>query len=108
MTEIILFGLAVLYGIYKCIKTKNVLLSCILVVIIFSFITERLHLPTELDLSLWAFFGCGASLYRLFKMKTDKFFYTFSILFFGFGIIFLFQAIQKMGCENRLIEFLRF
>ena len=108
MIEIIIFSLAVIYGLYKWRKTKSDSILYGIILATSLYLVKTFNMPTELGFSLWAFFGFFVLLYKSLQKKIEKSMYVFSIMFLGFGIVFLLQAIAGMGHQDYIVKLLRF
>jgi hypothetical protein len=97
MKELIFFILAVLvliWGLYRCFKTKNERLFYALLLFA-SLILHGypLHWPIELSLSIWGFLGFFVMGYKILYKKLDKSLIAFAIVLLTFGVIFLLHGI---------------
>lgn len=104
MIEIIIFVIIIICALYKWKKTKSDSLLYVIILVSSSFIMKKLDLPLELSFSLWAFFGFAVLLYKFFQKRTEKFLYVFSIVFLGFGVVFLLQAMSEMGHRDYIVK----
>jgi hypothetical protein len=93
------------YCLLKWYRTKRESLLFVIAIACFlEIVRAPFKLPIELSLSLCGFFGFGVLLYKVLAKKVEKSFYIFSILFLMFGLVFLLQAIQEMGYEDRIFR----
>ncbi len=108
MTQFLIFLAVIGYGFYRWRKTKSeTILYAVVLAALLETIRYPLYLPLEFALAMWAFFGFAVLFYKILKKRAEKTLYIFSIMFLGFGLIFLLQAIKSMGYQDELLAFLK-
>lgn len=102
-----LFLAALAYGIYKCWKTKNESIFYALVLVTtLQLVRYPFYLPLELSLSAWAFFGCGVLTHKIVKKKMERSMFIFSIVFFGFGLMFILQGLRELHLTEQVMAWM--